>query len=109
MEFQSTRPIQSVTCPDIKEFWFEEIISFCADLSANDKLIIFEFGEKADLILHIYKDEDFDKDTGEFNLVTIHTAQNGEWVDDTEDTCVTDGSLYRELERIYQYKEFGIL
>ena len=58
-----------------------------------------------------YKDEDFDPDADKncWNLVRIHTAQNGKWVDDTEDTYVTDGSLYRELERIWNYRDFATL
>lgn len=89
----------------------ETIIDYCNDLEASEKLEVYEFGEKCDLVLHIYKDEDYDpvKDKDLYNLVTIHTAQKGEWVDDTEDTYVTDGTLYRELERIYHYKDFGTL
>ena len=70
-----------------------------------------ELGKECDLVLHIYKDEDFNPDVNKdyCNIVRIHTAQNGEWVDDTEDTYVTDGSLYRELERIYNYQKFGTL
>lgn len=80
----------------------ETIIDYCNDLLADEKLTVFEFGENCDLVLHIYKDEEFnpalDKDYS--NIVTIHTAQDGKWIDDTEDVYVTDGSLYRELERI---------
>ena len=61
-----------------------------------------------DLVLHIYKDEDFDISKGDdFNIVSISTAQNGRWVDDSGDVYVTDGSLYRELERINDYKKFS--
>ena len=111
MEYQITRPSRLVTLPDTKEVWFSEIIEYCNDMEANDILIVFEFGENADLVLHIYKDEEynFEKDADYANLVVIHTAQNGEWVDDTEDTYVTDGSLYKELNRIYSYKDFGTL
>lgn len=83
----------------------ETIIDYCNDLLADEKLTVFEFGENCDLVLHIYKDEEFnpalDKDYS--NIVTIHTAQDGKWIDDTEDVYVTDGSLYRELERIYDF------
>ena len=111
MEYQITRPARWVTLPDTKEVWFSEIIEYCNDMEANDTLIVFEFGENADLVLHIYKDEEynFEKDADYANLVVIHTAQNGEWVDDTEDTYVTDGSLCKELNRIYSYKDFGTL
>ena len=47
------------------------------------------------------------KETGEYNLVTISTATNGKWVDDTYDTHVTDGSLYKELQRINEYENFS--
>ena len=56
-------------------------------------------GENCDLVLHIYKDEDYNQKTREYNLVAIHTAKNGTFVDDTEDIFVTDGSLERELEQ----------
>lgn len=90
---------------------FNTIIDYCNDLKANEKLEVFEFGKNCDLVLHFYKDEEFNPDVDKdySNLVTIHTAQNGEWVDDTEDTYVTDGALYRELERIYNYRDFGTL
>ena len=85
------------------------IISYCDTLAANEKLEVYEFGKNCDLVLHIYKDEDYNRKTGEYNLVAIHTAKNGTFVDDTEDIFVTDGSLERELKRIYQYKDFGTL
>lgn len=89
----------------------ERIIDYYNDLLADEKLTVFEFGENCDLVLHIYKDEEFnpalDKDYS--NIVTIHTAQDGKWIDDTEDVYVTDGSLYRELERINSYTDMGTL
>lgn len=89
----------------------DTIVDYCNNLEADEKLEVFEFGKNNDLVLHIYKDEEFDaaKDKDCFNLVRIHTAQNGEWVDDTEDIYVADGSLYRELERINNYENFGTL
>lgn len=60
----------------------ERIIDYCNDLLADEKLTVFEFGENCDLVLHIYKDEEFnpalDKDYS--NIVTIHTAQDGKWM-----------------------------
>lgn len=47
MEYQLTRPT------------FETIIDYCNSLEGDEKLIVFEFGENYDLILHIYKDEEF--------------------------------------------------
>lgn len=87
------------------------IIDYCNDLSANEKLEVFEFGKNKDLVLHIYKDEEYDKekDADAYNIVQISTVQDGELVDATEDIYVTDGSLYRELERINGYEKFSTL
>ena len=87
----------------------EEIVDICDKLDAEESVTIFDFGANGDLVLHIYKDCDYNReiDKDHSNLVTIHTAQNGEWVDDTEDTYVTDGALWNELKRIWNYKYFG--
>lgn len=87
----------------------ETIIDYCNDLAADEKLEVFEFGEDCDLVLHIYKDEEYDasKDKDSYNIVSISTARNGEWVDDTDDVYVTDGSLANELDRIYHYRKFA--
>lgn len=89
----------------------ENIIDVCDKLDAEESATIFEFGANGDLVLRIYKDCEYNRtiDKNYSNLVTIHTAQNGAWVDDTGDTYVTDGALYRELERIWNYKDFGTL
>lgn len=89
----------------------DEIVDICDKLNAEESATIFEFGANRDLVLNIYKDCEYNRGIDEdySNLVTIHTAQNGEWVDDTEDTYVTDGALYKELERIWNYKDFGTL
>lgn len=86
-----------------------KIIDICDKLEAEEKVTIFEFGKNRDLILVLYKDCDFDRKEDAYNLVTISTRQNGKYVDDTRDIHVTDGSLYRELERIWNYKNFGTL
>lgn len=111
MELQLNRPAKWVTLPDTKEVWFEEIINCCDNMERNDSLIVFDFGEKADLVLHIYKDEEYNRaiDADYSNMVRIATAQNGKWVDDTEDTYVTDGTLHKELDRIFHYKDFATL
>lgn len=85
-----------------------EVIDICDKLDAKEKEMLFNFGENRDLVLHIYKNEEFDreKDANYSNMVTISTAQNGKWVDDIGNTYVTDGSLYRELERIWNYRDF---
>ena len=89
----------------------DTIIDYCNNLVSNEKLEVFEFGKTNDLVLHIYKDEEYDaaKDKSYSNLVRISTSKDGKWVDDTGDTYVTDGSLYRELERINNYENFATL
>lgn len=77
------------------------IIDCCEKLEAEEKLKVLYFGEKANLILYIHKDVDYCRATDEFNLVTCSTYKNGKIVDSTDDIHVTDGSLYRELDRIY--------
>ena len=86
----------------------EEIADICDKLDAEEKATIFEFGSEGDLVLHIYKDCEY-HGNDDFNIVTIHTAQNGEWVDDTGDIYVADGSLHKELERIWNYRDFATL
>lgn len=87
----------------------DEIIDACDKLEAGEKATIFGFGRSRDLVLHIYKDEDFDRDKSEsaWNIVTISTFRNGQVVDDTEDTHVSD-ALKGELERIWEYRDFCI-
>lgn len=89
----------------------ERIIDYCNDLLADEKLEVYEFGTNCDLVLHIYKDSDFnaEKSKDYANIVTIHTAKDGKWIDDTENIYVTDGALYRELQRIQEYKDFALL
>ena len=70
MEYQLNRPCNCQNnCVKIK--WFNEIIEYCDNMTANEKLIIFDFGEKADLLLNSYKDEDYRKKTDDWNLVVI--------------------------------------
>jgi hypothetical protein len=90
---------------------FDEIVDICDKLNANETITISEFGKNRDLELHIYKDCDYNReiDKDYANIVTIHTKQNGKIVDDTEDTYVTDGELWKELERIWEYKDFKLV
>ena len=90
----------------------EMIIDYCRDLLADEKLEVYEFGQNCDLVLHIYKDGEYspsaDKDI--FNMVRVHTARDGEWVDDADDIDLnTRRFLRQELERINEYRNFGIL
>lgn len=89
----------------------DTIVDYCNDLLSDEKLIVYDFGTNGDLVLHIYKDEDYNpkNDPDYSNLVDIHTYQDGKVVDDAVGIYVTDGELYRELERISNYKEFGTL
>ena len=85
------------------------IVSYCQDMRASEETEVYDFGGNSDLVLHIHKDEDYDAETGEYNLVRVYTYQNGECVDNTEDVFVGDdaGELLSELERIQKYKDFG--
>ena len=46
--------VYQLESPDINT-----VINYCKDLCANDKIEVYDFGGKKDLVLHIYKDEDF--------------------------------------------------
>lgn len=85
------------------------IIEDCDNLQADDTMNVTEFGVNKDLTLYIHKDCDYDAETDEYNLVSISTKQNDEFVDDANDTHVLDGSLYKELERIWNYRDFETL
>ena len=89
----------------------ENIVDICDKLNAEENVTIFGFGINGDLVLHIYKDSDYRRKINEdnFNLVSICTTQNEKQVDDTEDIYVTDGTLHKELERIWNYKELRTL
>ena len=94
-----------------KDYWFNSIVNVCHTMMANDELVVHAFGSNQDLTLHLYKDEDYNAavDAEYSDMVFIVTTQNGQAVDDTEDTYVTDGSLYKELERIWNYEAFKTL
>ena len=56
-----------------------KIVNYCNDLLPDEKLEVYEFGKNCDLVLYIYKDEDYnpDKDRDYCNIVTISTAKDG--------------------------------
>lgn len=86
----------------------DKIINYCEDMGPGEKLEVYEFGTECDLVLHIYKDEDYDSDKELYNYVQIHTARNGEYVDDTDDIDVySEDALRSELQRINLYEDFG--
>lgn len=88
---------------------FNHIIELCKGLCPDDHLTIICFGKNEDLKLHIHKDCDFDKNTGFGNIVCISTEQNDKYVDDVDNVYVSDGSLYHQLKRIYNYEKFQTL
>lgn len=53
------------------------------------------------------KDEDYNSETGEYNLVSICTAKNGKPVDDTGDIHISE--LFAELCRINNYQNLTLL
>lgn len=115
MSYTSAPENHNLSTDDI-ETWIDEIIDLCDQMDARERLIVYEFGKDYDLTLTIYKDEDFKRDevNGDFNIVTICAQKLNkdkylETVDDTEDTYVTDGSLYNELKRIWEHIDFSTL
>ena len=40
-------------------------------------------------------------------MALIQQVKDGKFVDDTDDVCVTDGSLDQELKRINEYRDFA--
>ena len=94
---------------------FEDIVAtiekYAHELPANNELQVLRFGENKDLTLSIEKDEDFNPEIDEeaSDLVSIVTLKDGEPIDDVVGIYVTDGELYRELERIYGEKDMELL
>lgn len=80
------------------------IIDYCEDLLKDEKIEVYDFGKRKDLVLHIYVDEDFESESIEYRIFTF---RNGKEVDDTGDIHVSE--LDAELERINSYEDFGIL
>ena len=80
------------------------IIDYCEDLLKDEKIEVYDFGKRKDLVLHIYVDEDFESESIEYRIFTF---RNGKEVDDTGYIHVSE--LDAELERINSYEDFGIL
>lgn len=80
------------------------IIERKKDLLKDEKIEVYDFGKRKDLVLHIYVDEDFESESIEYRIFTF---RNGKAVDDTGDIHVSE--LDAELERINSYEDFGIL
>lgn len=85
----------------------EGIIDACDKLDGDEKITVFDFGENKDLVLHIYKDDEYNRKANEHycNLVTISVALDGVFIVDVDDTYVTDGALYKELEQIWNVED----
>ena len=99
-----------------KEAWIDDIIEECHYMDADDELDVYNFGLNGDLALRIYKDPDYNPfyDPDEWDIVRVYTFQRNEnstmeIVDETEDVYITDGSLASELQRIWEYKDFGLI
>ena len=95
-----------------RDDWFNDIIDICSNMEANDVCYVYDFGINGDLKLNIYKDEDYKANTDEYNMVVINTSQLNseeylEPVDDTEDIHISE--LWKELERIWNYEDYGLL
>ena len=80
------------------------IIDYCEDLLKYERIEVYDFGKRRDLVLHIYVDEDFASKSIEYKIFTF---RDGELVDKTEDIYID--KLENELERINSYEDFGIL
>lgn len=80
------------------------IIDYCEDLLKDEKIEVYDFGKRRDLVLHIYVDEDFASKSIEYKIFTF---RDGELVGKTEDIYID--KLENELERINSYEDFGIL
>lgn len=59
----------------------ETIIDYCNNLAANEKLEVLEFGKNNDLVLHIYKDDEYDaskdKDYSNLSQLALQKMENG--------------------------------
>lgn len=99
----------------MEEKSMENLISTVIDdsdlLKGGEKLVVDAFGKNKDLELHIQKDIEYypKKDKDYSNLVDIVTLRRGKAVDDTLGVYVTDGEMYKELERIFNYKNLKTL
>lgn len=84
---------------------FGTIISYCDDLLANEKLIVFNFGRRHNLVLHVYKDEEYnpEKDKDEWNIVSISVAADGKFFHGTGDVHVND--LLIALDKLYNLEK----
>lgn len=94
---------------DERDKMINEIIDKCDKLPANGTIVIQDYG-KLSLTLNIFKDEDFNlSPDGEYNLVDVISQKDGEPMDDVIDAHVTDGTLYRELDRLWDGENLSLI
>lgn len=91
--------VYQLESPDINT-----IIDYCEDLLKDEKIEVYDFGKRKNLVLHICVDEDFESKSIEYSIFTF---RDGKLVDKTENIYVD--KLENELERINSYRDFGTL
>ena len=97
-----------------KEEFFAEIAHYCKELLPDEMIKVLNFGKNRDLILEIFKDEDYDPEKDVWNHVYIHTQRRmGEQLVsvDNGEAYVTRpipafAQLECELDRIWNHQNF---
>lgn len=92
-----------------KEPQIEAIVQDCIRLEAGDSATFFDFGDFGNIVLHVYKDEDFVRETGQYNFARVHAAVDGAWVNEPDDVNVSDGELAKELAKIWEDNDLPFL
>lgn len=77
------------------------IIDYCEDLLKDEKIEVYDFGKRRDLVLHIYVDEDFASKSIEYKIFTF---RDGELVDNLHRTWI-DLKLYANNKREKKYEQ----
>lgn len=79
------------------------IIDYCEDLLKDEKIEVYDFGKRRDLVLHIYVDEDFASKSIEYKIFTF---RDGELVDKTEDIYIDIYKIFlflvKQKEKTYE-------
>lgn len=77
----------------------KKVVESCISLCPNESIKV----SSDDLTLCFYKDEDYNINSGDFNLVDITVYKDFKLVGDILGVCVDDGELERRLEKIFNY------